>query len=171
ALKCYQKSSKLDPHYADAQNNAGTIFYERKKYSKAIRSYKKAILLRDDYAGFYMNLGYAYFGQKDYADSMAAFRKALEIDPNTFDPSRSRSGTIIQDRTISSDRAQFYFLLAKSFAESGNVERCVIYLKKARDEGYKDLDAVKSDPSFATVLKDPAVQDFLTEKTAGTVQQ
>jgi tetratricopeptide (TPR) repeat protein len=172
ALKCYRKSFRLDPHYADAQNNEGTIYYERQKYPKAIRAYKKAITLRGDYAGFYLNLGYAYFGHKDYEDSITAFRKALQLDPDIFDPARSRSGTIVQDRTISSDRAHFYFLLAKSFAESGNVDRCVIYLKKARDEGYKDLNAVKSDPSFAKVIKDPAVQDVLAaDKTADAVPQ
>jgi len=171
ALKCYQKSVKLDSHYADPQNNVGTIYYERKKYAKAIRAYKKAILLRQDYAAFYLNLGYAYFGEKSYDSSIAAFRKALEIDPETFDAARSRSGTVIQDRSVDSDRAQFYFLLAKSFAESGNVERCVIYLKKARDEGYQHMNSVKSDPSFALVIKDPAVQDLLAEKTADAVQQ
>ena len=76
ALKCYQKSAKLDSHYADAQNNVGTIYYERKKYAKAIRSYKKAILLRQDFAAFYLNMGYAYFGEKNYEDSIAAFREA-----------------------------------------------------------------------------------------------
>ncbi len=170
ALKCYQKSAKLDSHYADAQNNAGTIYYERKKYAKAIRSYKKAIQLRQDYAAFYLNLGYAYFGEKNYADSIASFRKALEIDPDTFE-ARSRSGTVIQDRSVSTDRAQFYFLLAKSFAESGNAEHCVMYLKKARDEGYQNLNVVKSDPSFALVIKDPALQDLLVEKAPETVQQ
>jgi Flp pilus assembly protein TadD len=30
ALKCYEKSAKLDSHYADAINNMGTIWYERK---------------------------------------------------------------------------------------------------------------------------------------------
>ncbi len=171
ALKCYQKSTKLDSHYADPQNNAGTIYYERQKYAKAIRAYKKAILLRQDYAAFYLNLGYAYFGQKNYENSIAAFRKALEIDPDTFEAARSRSGTVIQDRSLSADRAKFYFLLAKSFAESGNAERCVIYLKKARDEGYQNLSSVKSDPSFALVIKDQAIQDLLVEKTADTVQQ
>jgi len=164
ALKCYQKSFKLDAHYADAQNNIGTIYYERKKYAKAVRSYKKAIALHDDYAAFYLNMGYAYFGEKKYDESIVAFRKALQIDPNTFEAARSRSGTVVQDRTVESERAQFYFLLAKSFAESGNVERCLIYLKKARDEGYKDLNNVKSDPSFAQVIKDPAIQDFLEGK-------
>jgi tetratricopeptide (TPR) repeat protein len=172
ALRCYQKSTKLDSKYADAENNVGTIYYERRKYAKAIRAYKKAIAIREDYASFYLNLGYAYFSEKKFDDSIASFRKALQIDPDTFDASRSRSGTIIQDRSIANDRAQFYFLLAKSFAESGNVERCIIYLKKARDEGYQDMKAVKSDPSFQIVIKDPAVQDLLLpEKTADVVQQ
>ena len=160
ALRCYQKSTKLDSHYADALNNVGTIYYERQKYAKAIRAYKKAISLRQDFAAFYLNLGYAYFGKKDYEDSIAAFREALKIDPDTFDAARSRSGTIIQDRTVGSERARFYFLLAKSFAESGNVERCVIYLKKAREEGYKNIDTVRSDPSFAIVIKDQRCRNF-----------
>jgi tetratricopeptide (TPR) repeat protein len=172
ALKCYQKSSKLDSHYADAVNNAGTVYYEKKKYTRAIRSYKKAIQLREDFAGFYLNLGYAYFGVKDYENSIGAFRKALALDPDTFDAARSRAGTVIQDRTVASDRAQFYFLLAKSFAQTGNVDRCLVYLKKAREEGYKNIDSVKSDPAFAVVMKDPAMQDFLLEKPADpTVQQ
>jgi tetratricopeptide (TPR) repeat protein len=172
ALRCYQKSTKLDSKYADAENNVGTIYYERKKYAKAIRAYKKAISLREDYASFYLNLGYAYFSEKKYDDSIESFRKALMIDPDTFDAARSRSGTVIQDRSIAADRAQFYFLLAKSFAEAGNVERCIIYLKKAHEEGYQNMKAVQTDPSFQIVIKDPAVQDLLQpDKTADVVQQ
>jgi tetratricopeptide (TPR) repeat protein len=172
ALRCYQKSAKLDSKYADAENNVGTIYYERRKYAKAVRAYKKAIGIRDDYAAFYLNLGYAYFSEKKFDDSIASFRKALQIDPDTFDASRSRSGTVIQDRSIANDRAQFYFLLAKSFAEAGNVERSIIYLKKAREEGYSEMSRVKSDPSFQLVIKDPAAQDLLApEKPVDAVQQ
>jgi tetratricopeptide (TPR) repeat protein len=171
ALRCYQKAAKLDNHYADAQNNAGTIYYERKKYAKAIRSYKRAIALREDYGAFYLNMGYAYFAEKNYDESIAAFRKALQIDPDAFDSARSRTGTVVQDRSIASERARFYFLLAKSFAESGNVERSIIYLKKARDEGYQDMKAVQTDPSFAKVAQDPAVQELLIEKAPDIIQQ
>lgn len=171
ALKCYEKSAKLDPKYADALNNAGTIWYERQQYSKAIRVYRKAIKIRDDFAPFYLNLGFAYFNAKNYNDSIASFRKALQIDPTAFDTGHSRMGTVIQDRSMSTDRGRFYFMLAKSFAEAGNVERCVVYLKKARDEGYKEFNTVKSDPSFAAVLKDPAVQEALEPKPAAEVAQ
>jgi tetratricopeptide (TPR) repeat protein len=171
ALRCYQKSAKLDSRYADAQNNVGTIYYERKKFTKAIRSYKKAISLREDFAAFYLNLGYAYFGEKKYEESIVAFRKALEIDPDTFDSARSRTGTVIQDRSIGSERARFYFLLAKSFAESGDLQRSIIYLKKARDEGYQDMKSINTDPSFAKVAQDPAVQELLIERAPDTIQQ
>jgi tetratricopeptide (TPR) repeat protein len=164
ALKCYEKSVKLDSHYADAINNMGTIWYERKKYPKAIRAYKRAIAIRSDFSPFYMNLGYAYFGKKEYDDSIVSFRKALELDPNAFDTGKSRSGTIIQDRSIRSDRGLFYFLLAKSFASAGNIERCVVYLRKARDDGYKEINSAKSDPAFAKILSDPAVQEALAPK-------
>jgi tetratricopeptide (TPR) repeat protein len=163
ALKYYQRASKVDPTYADAQNNIGTIWYQRKKFGRAIKAYQKAINIRSDMAVLHSNLGYAYFGDKKYQEAISSFRQALALDPQLFEHSSSRSGSILQDRSVN-DRGRFYFLLAKSFAEAGNLERCVIYLRKAKDEGYKDLSAVNSDPSFAAVLKDPAIQEVIAPK-------
>ena len=39
---------KLNPHYAEAINNLGTIFYARKSYRRAIAQYKKALRLTPD---------------------------------------------------------------------------------------------------------------------------
>ena len=166
ALKYYQKSLKADPKYADAQNNVGTIWYERKRYGKAIRAYEKAIALRSDAPSFYMNLGYAHFAEKNYERSIASFRQALALDPTAFDRNGSRGGTLIQDRSVMEDRGQFYFLLAKSFAISGNVERCVLYLRKAKDEGYKNMEQIRKDPSFASVVSNPEIQSILETQTA-----
>jgi tetratricopeptide (TPR) repeat protein len=170
ALKCYQKSAKLDKHYADPENNIGTVYYARKKYPKAVRAYKHAISIKDDSAPFYLNLGMAYFAEKQYEDSITSFRKALQYDPDAFDNAKAHSGTIVQDRSINSDRGMFYFLLAKSFAQSGNAERCALYLKKARDEGYQGMKSVNSDPAFAQVVKDPAIQEVLEAKPLETAQ-
>lgn len=169
ALKYYERASKADPSYADALNNIGTVWYQRKKYGKAIRAYKKAISIRSDMAVLHSNLGYAYFGEKKYQDAIGSFRQALALDPQLFEHNSSRSGSVLQDRTVG-DRGRFYFLLAKSFAEAGNLERCLIYLRKAKDEGYKELAAVKSDPSFAAVVKDPAVQEVLAPKPPDSTQ-
>lgn len=163
ALKYYEKAVKADPHYADAQNNVGTIWYQRKKYDKAIKAYQKAILMRDDMSVLYSNLGYAFFGEKKYQEAIAAFRQALALDPQLFEHNGSRNGSVLQDRSVE-DRGKFYYLLAKSFAQAGDLQRCLHYLRKAKDEGYKQIADVKKDPAFAAALKDPAMQEILTPK-------
>jgi tetratricopeptide (TPR) repeat protein len=169
ALKYYERAVKANPKYADAENNIGTIWYQRKKYSKAIRAYQKAIKMRDDMPVLYSNLGYAYFSQGKYDASIAAFRTALAKDPQFFERGSSRTGSVLQDRSVS-DRGHFYFMLAKSFAEAGNFERAILYLRKAKEEGYTQINDVKKDPAFAAVLTDPVVIDLLTPKPVESAQ-
>jgi len=169
ALKYYERAVKVDPKYADAENNIGTIWYQRKKYSKAIRAYQKAIKMRDDMPVLYSNLGYAYFSLGKYEESIVAFRTALAKDPQFFERGSSRTGSILQDRSVP-DRGRFYFLLAKSFAEAGNVERSIFYLRKAKEEGYAQFNEVKKDPAFAAVVNDPVVIDLLAPKPVESTQ-
>ena len=169
ALKYYERAVKVNPRYADAENNIGTIWYQRKKYSKAVRAYQKAIKMRDDMPVLYSNLGYAYFSQGKYDESITAFRTALAKDPQFFERGSSRTGSILQDRSVP-DRGRFYFLLAKSFAEAGNLDRAIFYLRKSKEEGYAQLNEVKKDPAFAAVLQDPAVIDLLAPKPVESAQ-
>lgn len=169
ALKYYERAVKVDPTYADAENNIGTIYYQRKKYGKAIKAYQKAISIRNDMPVLYSNLAYAFFEDKKFEQAIASFRQALVLDPQLFERSSSRTGSILQDRSVG-DRGKFYFLLAKSFAEAGNLDRCLVYLRKAKDEGYKELAAIKMDPSFAAVIKNPAIQEILAPRPEDTPQ-
>jgi tetratricopeptide (TPR) repeat protein len=169
ALKYYERAMKADPQYADAENNVGTIWYQRKKYSKAIKAYLKAIELNSDMAVLYSNLGYAYFGDKKYQEAIDSFRHALALDPQLFEHGGSRNGSVLQDRTVG-DRGRFYYLLAKSYAQAGDLERCMHYLRKAKDEGYKDLNDVKKDPAFGAAMKDPAMQEILAPKPKDSEQ-
>jgi tetratricopeptide (TPR) repeat protein len=169
ALKYYERAVKVDPRYADAENNVGTIWYQRKKYEKAIKAYQKAIKMRTDMAVLYSNLGYAYFGDKKYEEAIFAFRQALTLDPQLFEHNGSRSGSILQDRSVE-DRGRFYYMLAKSYAQAGDLDRCIHYLRKAKDEGYKQFADIKKDPAFGAALKDPAVQELLVPKPADATQ-
>jgi tetratricopeptide (TPR) repeat protein len=169
ALKYYERAVKVDPRYADAENNVGTIWYQRKKYEKAIKAYQKAIKMRTDMAVLYSNLGYAYFGDKKYEEAIFAFRQALTLDPLLFEHNGSRSGSILQDRSVE-DRGRFFFFLAKSYAQAGDLDRCIHYLRKAKDEGYKQFADIKKDPAFGTALKDPAVQELLVPKPVDATQ-
>jgi tetratricopeptide (TPR) repeat protein len=165
AMRYYEKALKANPKYADAENNIGTIWYQRKKYGKAIKAYEKAIKINDDMAVLYSNLGYAYFGDKKYEASIASFRIALQKDPQFFEHNSARTGSLLQDRTVT-DRGRFYYLLAKSFAEAGNIDRAVLYLRKAKDENYATLiaDLKKDKVAFAAELQVPEVQNMLNPK-------
>jgi tetratricopeptide (TPR) repeat protein len=169
ALKYYERAIKVDPRYADAENNVGTIWYQRKKYEKAVKAYQKAIAIKSDMAVLYSNLGYAYFGDKKYEQAILAFRQALTLDPQLFEHNGSRSGSILQDRSVE-DRGRFYYMLAKSYAQAGDLERCIHYLRKAKDEGYKQFADIEKDPAFGAALKDPAVQELLVPKPVDATQ-
>jgi tetratricopeptide (TPR) repeat protein len=170
----YKKAVSAQKNFSRAINNLGTLEYSAGHYGKAIKYYKKAISRTDlkasegDLAPIYSNLGYAYCGIKEYPHAMDAFAKALAIDPSVFDH-KGTSGSILQQRSAP-DPAALYFLLAKSYAKTGDVEHAAHYLKLARDDGYKDILAAQTDPDFARVIKAPQVQDVLRVTPAYAAQ-
>ncbi len=159
AKRYYERAARADKHYANALNNLGALEYDRRRYRQAVKQYKRALELAPEMATAYRNLGSAYLAQKKYDEVFAAYRRALEIDPQVFEH-RGNFGTVLQHIGVD-DKGTFFFFLAKSYASMGNAERCAHYLRKARDEGYTGLAAAQTDPAFASVLKDPAVQEVL----------
>lgn len=156
----YKKAMQADKTFASAVNNIGTVEYERGHYGKAARYYVKAVNFGKDLPTVYSNLGYAYVAEKHYPDAMTCFQKALALDPAIFDH-KTGSGTIVQDRS-SPDPGLFFYFVAKTYALAGDAEHAAHYLKLARDDGYKEYASAQSDPAFAKVIKDPAVQEVIT---------
>ena len=169
ARSAYERAIKINHSYAEAYNNLGTTWYQQQRYRKAERAYDKAVALDPSLATAFSNLGCAYFGDKKYPEAIDAFDKAFALDPDVFSNS-SRAGTLLQDRSVS-DHGMFYFLLAKTFAQRGDAPNCAQYLRKAYDEGYKNIVAVKTDPSFAKVIADPGIQAVLEKATANVADQ
>ena len=161
AKKSYEHSIKLDPKYAEAINNLGTIYYAQKSYKRAIVMYKRALRLSDTSASIYANLGAAYFGRKDYKMATQCYEHAIKLYPDVFEH-HGVSGTIIQERTVE-ERAMFHLYLAKMYAKSGANDRALIYLRKALEEGVKDRKKIPDMPEFAVLKTDPGFQQLLTE--------
>ena len=159
AGKYYQRATKVDKRFADAYSNLGTTWYAEKDYKKAVSAYKKAISLEPKTAGFYTNLGYAYFAQKQMPLAMDAFHKALAIDPSIF-TENDRNGAVMTYQSVS-DRGLFDFMLAKGYAQSGDGPHCAAYLKRAIEDGYKQVLSARTDPAFAKILDDPDVKAAL----------
>jgi len=160
----YKKAAQADSKFSPAVNNLGTVEYAKQHFGKAVRYYKKAVAVGgDDLAPIYSNLGYAYCGMKLYPEATHSFSEALALDPNVFEQSGGAGGTLIQHRSTA-DPGTLHFLLAKSYAKLGDIDRTVRYLKLARDDGYKYLLLAEKDPDFAKVIKDPRVQDVIRNR-------
>ena len=165
ARKAYLRAARDDAHFAEPYNNLGTTWYQEKKYRKAVRAYLKALQVDPNMSSAYANLGFAYFSDNKYPEAIEAFNHALTLDPNALDAG-VRGGSVLQDHSVS-DHGMFYFLLAKMYAERGDAAQCAQDLLKALDEGYPDIDKVKTDPSFAKVIADPGVQAILQRASPG----
>ena len=161
ARKYFVRATKINKKFAAAYNNIGAIYFAQKQYGKAIRQYEKALSMEAQTAGFYSNLGYAYFGEKRYPEAFKSFQKAMALDPNTFQQN-DRNGALMQYRSVS-DHGLFDFMLAKSYAQMGDAEHCAVYLRRAVDEGYKEVASARKDPAFVKVLADPDVKTVLDE--------
>ena len=161
ARKNYERAIKLDPTYADAINNLGTIYYSEKSYRRSIRYYKKALRVAPPSASIYANLGAAYFSRKNYHVASEYYADALKLDPEVFEH-HGHFGTIMQERTIE-ERALFHLYLAKMYAKSGADDRALLYLRKALEEGVKDRKKIPDMPEFAKIKTHADFQELLAQ--------
>ncbi len=165
----YQRAIKADPNYSAAVNNLGSLDYNSKNYGKAAREYRRAIKMDPTVASYYSNLAYTCLARKKYKDMMEAFHSALQLDPTILDQ-HNRSGSVVIERGVE-DHATYYFFLAKTYGQMGDAERCVDYLKKARDEKYKNILSVRTDPAFAPVRANPVMKEFLDSLNPASVDK
>jgi len=163
AKKSFERAIRADRKNADAYNNLGVIYYEARNYNGAIKHYQKAISLKDDAASYYSNMGAAYFGKKQFDKAVQSYSKAMELDPDIFE--RTSHAGVLAQLPSPEDRAHYDYVLAKLYARTGVPERSLHYLKKAMEEGYKDIKNVYTDSEFSTLRKDPRFAELMAAKT------
>jgi len=87
----------------------------------------------------------------------------MEIDPDVFERI-SRAGVQAQ-LPSPEDRARYDYVLAKLYARMGVPDRSLRYLKKAMEDGYKDIANVYKDNEFSSLRKDPRFAELMAAKT------
>jgi len=162
AGKSFERAIRKDQKFSEAYNNLGVVEYERKKYRGAVKYYKKAISISSDSPSAYSNLGAAYFAQKKFELASQMYMQALKLDPMIFERT-SRAGIAAQ-MASPQDRAHYSYVLAKLYAQLGDSDHSLEYLRKAMEEGYKGVKDVYTDPEFATLRKDARFTELMKEK-------
>jgi tetratricopeptide (TPR) repeat protein len=160
----FERAAKLNPKSADAVNNVGAVDYMNKNYGAAAKRFKKAVALDETRASFHVNLGAAWFSQKKLERALAEYTRAMELDPDAL-RQESRAGIVAQ---ISSpeERARYSYMLAKIYAKRGDVDGCLQCLRKAKEEGYRDLANVYKDEDFSRMRENPKLHEVVAPPTA-----
>ncbi len=162
AAKAAKKALHQNRQMAEAWNNLAVTYYMRGKLDDAIRTYQRAIALLPDFASFHNNLAAAYMDSKQFDRGVAEYRKAVQLDPAFYETS-SPNG--ISARMGSpQDRARFMFVMARLFAENGDLDRTLHFLRGAIENGYPRIKDVYHDKEFAAVLNDERFQALMKER-------
>ena len=160
AKKYFQRAAKADKKYSSAVNNLGMVWYTQKNYRHAIREYKRAISRSiPGQAGTHANLGFAYYNTNKFPEAAMEFQKALEIDPHVLE--RNSNGRHDGAGPHGFQPRLVFLHHGSRVRAKGDAEHCAEYLRKSFDEGYKDVEKVKTDPAFKDVINDPDVQAVL----------
>jgi tetratricopeptide (TPR) repeat protein len=149
----FTQAAKYNHQLPEVWNNLGVTYYIDKNYASAAKYFKKAVALDETRPTYHVNLGVAWFAQNDLERAMREYARALELDPDALVRS-SRAGVDAQI-TNPEERAKHNYMMAKVYAKLGNTDSCLVCLRKAKEDGYRDLEKVYKDKEFSSLWQDP----------------
>jgi len=160
----FEKATKVNSKYPEAVNNLGAVEYMRKNFGQAAKYFKKAVALDETRATYHVNLGAAWFSQKKMERAIAEYTRAIELDPDAL-RTESKTGIAAQ---ISSpeERAQYSYTLARIYAKRGDVDGCLQCLKRAKEDGYRNMANVYRDEEFSHLRDNPKLQEVVPPPVA-----
>lgn len=146
ARTSFEAAVKLNPRYAEAYNNLGTLAHTQGNLPRAEKMYKKALKLRPDSASTLKNLGTLYYAERKFKKGDKAYQQAVALDPHAFDHNPAHD---IQAATKAQSAGEMHYHMAMTYAQAGSRQIALEYLRKAIGEGFRDRNRLLHDKEFA----------------------
>jgi Tfp pilus assembly protein PilF len=159
ALAEFQRAAELDPSFSTAYNNMGGVYSMRLQFDKAEGMYKKALSLSPDMIAANYSLGMLLSNLGRREEGTAYLSRGISLDPDYLETHQGSLSTFI---SASFDMKEAYFSFAKAYALTGDVDRTVSYLEKARAAGFVHWRRILEEKEFEKVRDDPKIKKFLS---------
>ena len=88
----------MNPKYADAYDNRGNSYYEKKDYDRAIADYDQAIAINPNFTSAYDSRGNSFYEKKDYDRAIADYGQVIKLNANDLDAYIKRTVAIIEGK-------------------------------------------------------------------------
>jgi tetratricopeptide (TPR) repeat protein len=128
AIVYYRWALTLDNNYLPALNNAGIAHMELQQYDSAFSYFRRAVNIDPTYQNASLNLGLLYHTLEQYDSAIVYIQNAIKLDPT---------------------KSKNYFSLACSYALNKKPEQAITYLRQAYERGYKNTEALTTDPDLS----------------------
>ena len=86
AKKWYAKAIEIDPDFAEAYTNLGTLYAQQQQWQPAIACYQKAIALQPNLASTYRNLARVWMQMGQLSEADECWFKAYSLEPDKATP-------------------------------------------------------------------------------------
>ncbi len=159
---------------AQAYLEIGNFFSDIKMYDSAIVYNKKAIQVNNKSVTAYARTGNTYLGMEMYDSALSYLRKAVEMDSSSYLAVHGLGLTyhamLLYDSAIAyiqkailldPAKGKTYFELACSYAMNNQPEQAILYLTQAYQRGYKNTEALFTDPDLEGLKNQKGYQDLL----------
>ncbi|MFN7600933.1 MAG: tetratricopeptide repeat protein, partial [Bacteroidota bacterium] len=79
----YGEAINLDPCFADAHNNLGTVHFQQKQWELALASYNKALECKPRFLGALLNRANTAYELKEYFNALKDLEEVKSLRPDT----------------------------------------------------------------------------------------
>lgn len=152
----------------------GNFFTDMKMYDSAIAYSKMAAKLDERQAAPLVRIGNAYLNMEMYDSAVVYLQKAVLADSNSYPALHSLGlayhASLKYDKAITylqkairrdATKGKIYFELACSYAMNKQPDQAILYLAQAYQRGYKNTDALLTDPDLDSLKNLKGFVDLL----------
>ena len=82
ASECFEKALNINPDYAYANNNLGSVLKQLGKFNESTKFYEKALAKNPDLFEVHNNLGNALKYLKRHDESLSSYKRSFELKPD-----------------------------------------------------------------------------------------